>query len=70
MNTCETCKFFGQTSPTQGTCHWMPPVPFPTGPGQVTSAFPTVQPQFWCGQWAIRLVIANEVPPDPRQAVQ
>ena len=63
MNSCESCKFFEQTEPKQGVCHRMPPVPYPTGPKQVTSFWPTVQLQHWCGEWVIRLVVANEIPP-------
>ena len=68
MNHCESCKFFEPNSPQQGACRRMPPVPFATGPDQVTSAFPTVQQNSWCGEWAIRLVIAGELP--PRRIVQ
>ncbi len=70
MNHCDSCKFFEQSSPEQGACRRMPPVPFPTGPGQVTSAFPTVQPQSWCGEWAVRIEIAQVMPPFPKKVVQ
>ncbi len=70
MNTCESCKFFEQNVPQQGACRRMPPTPFPSGPDQITSAWPTVQLNHWCGEWAIRLVIASEIPPDPRSVMQ
>ncbi len=66
MNTCESCKFFQQIDGKQGMCRRMPPSPFPSGPGQVTSYWPSVQFGHWCGEWAMRLVVAREIPPDPR----
>ncbi len=70
MNTCESCKFFQETDPKQGICRWKPPVPFLTGAGKILTVWPSVQFGHWCGEWAVRLVIANELPPDPRQIVQ
>lgn len=70
LNTCESCKFFQPLEAGRGYCRRLPPSPFPTGPDQVTSYWPSVQNQMWCGEWAIRLVIANEIPPDPRPIVQ
>ncbi len=70
MNTCESCKFFELNAAMSGLCRLFPPVPFPIGPEKVASYWPSVQPQHWCGQWAIRLVIASEIPADPRSLVQ
>ena len=70
MNTCESCKFFEQTNPKAGICRRLPPSPFPTGPDQVSAFWPPVQLHHWCGEWAHRLVIASELPSDPRQLVQ
>lgn len=66
-NSCETCRFFELNAPTQGACRRFPPVPFPSGPEQLTSAWPTVQTQAWCGEYALRIVVASEI---PRQNVQ
>ena len=70
MNTCESCKFFRQNDGTSGICCWKPPVPFLTAPDKILTVWPSVQLAHWCGEWAIRLVIAKELPPDPRQIVQ
>jgi hypothetical protein len=70
MNKCESCKFFEQNAPKTGVCHRMPPTPFPIAPEKVASYWPNVQLQQWCGEWAIRLVIASEIPADPREVMQ
>ncbi len=63
MNSCESCKFFEPADSKSGVCRRMPPTPFPTGPDQVTSFWPSVNNLHWCGEWMIRLVIANQIPP-------
>lgn len=59
---CEFCKFFEATDAASGVCRRMPPAPFPTGPDKVTSFWPSVNNQHWCGEYVLRLLIAKELP--------
>lgn len=66
MTACENCKFFEQVEATQGTCRRMPPKPFPTGPDQISSFWPSVQPTQWCGEHVVRIEIARVMPTAPK----
>ena len=60
---CANCKWFRQTEPDKGMCHRYPPVPYPTGPGQVTAFWPVVQVSTGCGEWTPAIFTAKDMPP-------
>ena len=68
MDTCKTCKFFttGDIIPgslqRQTTCNRNPPYPIPMQTAQgvgIMSAFPPVQPDWYCGGHSPRLIAKN-----------
>ena len=51
METCKSCKFFLSTQETQGLCRRYPPIPLLHIQGSITSVFPALLNDGWCGEY-------------------
>ena len=62
-STCSLCKYFSPQNDKIGLCTRYPPHPFPVGrPGQSISIWPSVQTHQTCGEWAMNIVEAKDLP--------
>jgi len=62
MENCSTCKYFAVIDGKVGNCRRFPPVPFPVGPNNVSTIWPAVRHEQWCGEWRQIIYLARDVP--------
>lgn len=64
LNKCRTCQWFDQKGAIDsiGICVRYPPKPFPTGPKQTISIWPSVQPGQSCGEFKLEIITAAMIP--------